>query len=216
METSEEKTVNMTDENGEFERVDTLPTDCVRCFPARRSQILGRRIATIILIALSISGIFGFTLVRREWLMVAISIVILVPSILVFIHTFLIASYRVALDYAEKKVILRYMFRKITIAFSNFECRDGKPDQADQLLSFAQSRNGPIGYLILDDVGADACYQTTSKDLDGMADFLRLKSEAVMIQAMYRGLPPAPIHEETEDEMDRIIKNATSSDVEKH
>ena len=134
-----------------------------------------------------------------------------VICIFIFIQTFLIASYRVALDYEDNQVVLRYMFQKIHIPFVDFDTKEGQPDRAEAQLSriFLRPRKAAVRYLILDNVRESACYQTTSKDLAGEEDFNQLKQEAENIRDVFRGrpsLPSEPVPEE--DEMTRIINSA--------
>ncbi len=144
-----------------------LPDSGVHCFPANPKQVLVRRIVTIVLLPILIAGI------------------ICVP---VFIQTFLITKYRVAIDYSNKKVILRYMFRLLPIDFESFDARLGEPDQVERMLVRAKSMVGKNQrmYLILDDINSDACYQTTSDDLASVSDFLTLKEETFLISQKYR------------------------------
>ena len=108
--------------------------------------------------------------------------------IVVFIHTFVIAKYRVAMDYQKNEVALRYMFNKITIPFDSFDAREGAADRATQLL-----QNSTLGanmvkadYLVLDNVYEEVCYQTSSKDLASKEDFDMLAKEAKLVSSVYK------------------------------
>lgn len=193
---------------------DSLLKDTVHCFPANRNTIMLRRILTAVLgIGFIASSVYFFLPASRSIGLSGFSIAGAIICILVFVQTFLIASYRVALDYTINEVVLRYQFTKIRIPFEDFDTREGKPDQASSLLTTLQksSSKPPVKYLILDNVRESACYQTTSKDLASPEDFDQLESEAKKIRDVYRGIPDAPpalIDED--DEMARIINSAMS------
>ncbi len=192
---------------------DILPKNTVHCFPARKSVITRRRILSVLCFALLAAGAVYFLLPA------SMSIGFFVLCLLgcavagtVFAHTFLIAGYRVALDYTEEQVVLRYMFQKIRIPFADFDTRTGTPDRAESMMSSLTALSGktPVKYLILDNVRESACYQTSNKDLDCEEDFNRLKVEAEDIRDVYRGKLQEPVKLDSEDEMDRIIQNAMS------
>lgn len=191
-----------------------LPVNTVHCFPARKSLILRRRVISGILGAGFLCGAVFFLQPGSFSIgLSAFAAIGLIGSILVFAQSFLIASYRVALDYEMNEVVLRYQFQKIRIPFDDFDTRDGQPDQAASLLSklSAGGKKDAVRYLILDNVRESACYQTTSKDLDGTEDFSKLKAEAENIRDAYRGKPDSPVEPETdEDEMTKIIRSARS------
>jgi hypothetical protein len=105
-------------------------------------------------------------------------------SILVFAQSFLIAKFRVAVDYNEKNVVLRYRYSKIAIPFENFDGRDGTPDQAEALIDKNFKKDATY-YLVLDDVFEDACYQTSSSDLESVDDFKQLREECFAIAEAY-------------------------------
>jgi hypothetical protein len=105
-------------------------------------------------------------------------------SILVFAQSFLIAKFRVAVDYNEKNVVLRYRYSKIAIPFENFDGRDGTPDQAEALID-KNFKKDQTFYLVLDDVFEDACYQTSSSDLESVDDFKQLREECFAIAEAY-------------------------------
>ena len=133
----------------------------------------------------------GYLLVGKQtpdiflWLVAAAFVVV---SAVVFIHTFVIAKYRVALDYKKNEVVLRYMFSKITIPFDSFDARDGEPDRATAMLkkSTMGANMKHVGYLILDNVYEEVCYQTSSKDLATQEDFDMLSKEAKLIASVYK------------------------------
>lgn len=188
---------------------DMLPKDTVHCYPASQKSIFLRRIACAALLLFSLFWGAYFLLPATFSIIFAIfSFVVALIAVLVIAQTFLIASYRVAVDYNNKQFILRYQFQKIKIDFANFETRDGKPDQAEELRSKAFNKNAGTQYLILDDIRSSACYQTSSRDLTGLADFLLLKKDAIDVQSAYRGLIVDAKEKDSEKEMDEIIKNS--------
>ena len=193
---------------------DILPRDTVHCYPARKSIITGRRITTVFLGAVLLSASVFFLLPEsRSITLMAFTSAGFIICLVVFLQSFLIAKYRVALDYVNKEVVLRYQFQKICIPFEDFDTRAGKPDEAQMQLSrmFLRATKVAPKYLILDNVRESACYQTSSKDLASPEDFDQLKAEAENIRDVYRGKPepePEPVKEE--DEMTRIINSALS------
>ena len=191
---------------------DVLPQDTVHCYPARKSMIIRRRIISGILGIGFIALVVFFLLPDSGSLGLAgFSAAGVVICLLVFIQSVLIASYRVALDYSNKEVVLRYQFQKIRIPFDDFDTREGKPDRAQEMMPVLNMKAAKeaVRYLILDNVRDSACYQTTSKDLSGPKDFDQLKMEAENIRDVYRGKPDAPKEPELEeDEMMRIINSA--------
>lgn len=193
-----------------------LPDNKVFCFPANKKQITVRRIVTSILGLASIAGIVFFLIPdTQNYIFSAILLVIFVINLLVFVQTFLIASFRVALDYNEKKVVLRYMFRRLHIDFENFDARDGVPDKAEQMIrqhAVGTERQNRM-FLILDDVHADACYQTTSADLASIADFLKLKEEAFKIASVYKAKEKTDALKNSVDEKDQSDYQSLISEV---
>ena len=167
---------------------ENLPTDTVHCFPANPKQILLRRIITAVVAILCFSA-FGYLIATRllNYLSLFLIGVVLAVCVLVFIQTFLIAGFRVAVDYEQNEVVLRYMFRKLKIPFEEFDCREGEPDQAQRAIGkLRASGNKPQRmYLILDNVHDDACYQTSSYDLASVSDFLKLKEETEQISRVF-------------------------------
>lgn len=172
------------------EELDKLPKDTVHCFPASKSQILKRRIITLAIATLDCAAV-GYLLVGKTQpspLLWGVFGAILVICLVVFIHTFVIAKYRVALDYKNKEVALRYMFSKITIPFDSFDARDGEADRAMQLLqnSTLGANMERVHYLVLDNVYEEVCYQTSSKDLASQEDFDLLAKEAKQIASVFK------------------------------
>jgi hypothetical protein len=90
----------------------------------------------------------------------------------------------VAVDYNEKNVVLRYRYSKIAIPFENFDGRDGTPDQAEALIDKNFKKDATF-YLVLDDVFEDACYQTSSSDLESVDDYKKLREECFAIAEAY-------------------------------
>ena len=167
------------------EKINQLPTEGVHCFPANAKQINSRRIiAAILFVAFTCGAIYCFT--KMDTLLIA-AIILAVAAIvvlLVFIQTFLIAKYRVAVDYNEKNVVLRFRYSTIKIPFENFDARVGTPDKAEALIDNNLSAGG-AQYLVLDNVYEDACFQTSTRDLASKEDFLKLKDEAFAIADAY-------------------------------
>lgn len=168
-------------------KVAKLPQEGVHCFAANGKQINVRRIITVPLMAITVVLGFFFLLSKYSNLIIACaSFACFVIAALVFAHTFLIAKYRIAVDYNEKKIILRYRYNLITIPFETFDAREGEPDRAEALLENSQlGGNEKVYYLVLDNVLDDACYQTTTKDLASKEDFFKLKDEAFAIADAY-------------------------------
>lgn len=168
-------------------KIAKLPKEGVHCFPANAKQISTRRIVTVILTLIFLGLSLYFFLSKSASLPLGgISAVVAIISALVFIQTFLIATYRVAVDYNNKEVVLRYKFSKIAIPFENFDARDGEPDKAEELIN-----NSNLGgsektyYLVLDNVFDEACFQTSTKDLASREDFFKLKEEVFAIADAY-------------------------------
>lgn len=172
------------------EELDKLPKDTVHCFPASKTQILRRRIICLVVAALVCAGV-GFLIAGNTdpgpLLWCVFGAIFLVCAV-VFVHTFVIAKYRVAMDYQKKEVALRYMFSKITIPFDSFDARDGAADRATQLIanSTIGANMAKVSYLILDNVYEEVCYQTSSKDLATKEDFDLLAKEAKAVAAVYK------------------------------
>ncbi len=196
---------------------ESLPHDTVHCFPHRASVILRRRLISILLSIGSAAGIvFSVSQDPITYLFMGACGICLIVCILVFSQSFLISQYRVAIDYGKKEVVLRYQFQKIRIAFENFDTKVGAPDRIEQIMEASPLHNGkaPIRYLILDDIKAEACYQTTSKDLASMQDFNQLKDEVTAIRAVYRADDEEDMDSKMseEEKIDKIIKTALEED----
>ena len=175
-------------ELGNKELIEKLPKEGVHCYPANASKITRNRIVSVIFFVIGVFLILVGLLkvsdgVLKIGLLVAggLSAVI---SILVFAQSFLIAKFRVAVDYNEKNVVLRYRYSKIAIPFENFDGRDGTPDQAEALIDKNFKKDSTY-YLVLDDVFEDACYQTSSSDLESVDDFKQLREECFAIAEAY-------------------------------
>ena len=185
MSENEEKIIEISQEE-----LDKLPKDTVHCFPASKSQILKRRILTVLIAAVD-AGLLGYLLVGDTAptpLLWCVFVAVFIVCAIVFIHTFVIAKYRVAMDYKNNEVALRYMFSKITIPFDSFDARDGEGDRVAQLLknSTLGANMEHVDYLILDNVYEEVCYQTSSKDLATKEDFDLLVKEAKAVSAVYK------------------------------
>jgi len=169
------------------ELVKALPQEGVHCFPASSKVINRNRIVSAIFAVLGIAGGIYFLLAEVKSIALAICcFVVTLISILVFAQSFLIAKYRVAVDYKNKNVVLRYRYSSIEIPFENFDARDGSPDRAEALVEGSiLGGKDKVQYLILDDVLDDACYQTSSRDLASIEDFNTLKAEALKIAEAY-------------------------------
>ena len=169
------------------EKLAKLPKEGVHCFAANGKQINTRRIVTIPLMLVTVVlGCFFLLSKYSNIALACLSFACFVISVLVFVHTFLIANYRIAVDYNEKKIILRYRYSLITIPFETFDAREGEPDRAEALLENSQlGGNEKVYYLVLDNVLDDACYQTTTKDLASKEDFFKLKDEVFAIADAY-------------------------------
>ena len=113
-----------------------------------------------------------------------IGVLLAICFVLVFCQTFLVAKFRVAVDYNEKNIVLRYRYSKILIPFENFDARDGAPDQAEAMIDKNFNKEGNA-YLVLDDVFEDACYQTSIADLESKEDFEKLKEDCFAIAEAY-------------------------------
>ena len=178
----------MANELENKELIEKLPKEGVHCFPANPSKISRNRIVSVIFFIIGLFLFFyGLLMVSDNIIKIALLVVgglSSIISILVFAQSFLIAKFRVAVDYNEKNVVLRYRYSKISIPFENFDGRDGTPDQAEALIdkNFKKESNF---YLVLDDVFEDACYQTSSSDLESLDDFKQLREEAFAIAEAY-------------------------------
>ena len=193
------------------EELDKLPKNTVHCFPASKTQILRRRIITIVLM-LAVCGALGYLIFAGEMpspLIWGVTGAIFLVSLVVFIHTFVIAKYRVAMDYQKNEVVLRYMFSKITIPFDSFDAREGAADRATVML-----QNSALGaslqnnnYLVLDNVYAEVCYQTSSKDLATQEDFDTLLKEAKLVASVYKAKEKYDALKTDEEEDTKPVSN---------
>ena len=166
-------------------KISALPQEGVHCFPANAKQINSRRVITAILFVLfAMAAIFGFMKMGMYIILACAGILGVIISVLVFAQTFLIAKYRVAVDYNEKNVVLRFRYSNIKIPFESFDARDGAPDRAEALVD-GNFSNERAMYLVLDNVFEDACFQTSTRDLASKEDFLKLKEEAFAIAEAY-------------------------------
>ncbi len=164
-----------------------LPQEGVHCFPANEAQIKNRRIITVILMVvfIALAVVFCLVLANKQYILGAVSGVGFIISLLVFVQTFMIEKFRVAIDYNEKKLVLRYKFSLIDIPFDSFDAREGEPDKAEEMLNNAVNKGAVTQYLVLDNVFDEACYQTSSKDLASVEDFTKLKEESLAIADAY-------------------------------
>ena len=175
-------------ELGNKELIEKLPKEGVHCYPANASKITRNRIVSVIFFVIGVFLVLvGLLKVSDGMLKIGLLVVgglSAVISILVFAQSFLIAKFRVAVDYNEKNVVLRYRYSKIAIPFENFDGRDGTPDQAEALIDKNFKKDATF-YLVLDDVFEDACYQTSSSDLESVDDFKQLREECFAIAEAY-------------------------------
>ncbi|MCR4556589.1 MAG: hypothetical protein K5779_02035 [Saccharofermentans sp.] len=173
---------------GNKELIEKLPKEGVHCYPANPSKISRNRILSVIFFVIGLFLVF-IGLLKVSDTIVKIGLMVIgglscLISILVFAQSFLIAKFRVAVDYNEKSVVLRYRYSKISIPFENFDGRDGTPDQAEALIDKNFKKDATF-YLVLDDVFEDACYQTSSSDLESVDDFKQLREECFQIAEAY-------------------------------
>lgn len=189
----------------EKDNADSLPKGTVHCFPANPKQILIRRVATIIVILLCIAGaIYALMSTPINYYLLFLIGLAFIVSALVFAQTFLIAGFRVAVDYEQNEVVLRYMFRKLKIPFEEFDSREGEPDRAQRAIGklSANASGHRRMYLILDNVHDDACYQTSSYDLASESDFLKLKEEADQVARAYKAREKFEAEQKAQAEQD--------------
>ena len=178
----------MTNELENKELIEKLPKEGVHCYPASASKITRNRITSVIFFVIGVSLVLvGLLKVSDNLLKIGLLVaggLMALISILVFAQSFLIAKFRVAVDYNEKNVVLRYRYSKIAIPFENFDGRDGTPDQAEAIID-KNFKKDTTYYLVLDDVFEDACYQTSSSDLESIDDFKQLREECFAIAEAY-------------------------------
>lgn len=166
-------------------KISALPQEGIHCFPANAKQINSRRVITAILFVLfAMAAIYGFMKMGMLIILACVGVLGAIISVLVFAQTFLIAKYRVAVDYNEKNIVLRFRYSNIKIPFESFDARDGAPDRAEALVD-GNFSNERAMYLVLDNVFEDACFQTSTRDLASKEDFLKLKEEAFAIADAY-------------------------------
>ena len=170
------------------ELIAKLPKDGVHCYAGNPGKITRNRVLSLVMFALSAAlAVFGFINAKNGVVMIAlggVGIVLALCFVLVFCQTFLVAKFRVAVDYNNKNIVLRYRYSKIEIPFENFDARDGAPDQAEALID-KNFKKGGNAYLVLDDVFEDACYQTSIADLESKEDFEKLKADCFAIADAY-------------------------------
>ena len=177
-----------TEEFVNKELIEKLPKEGVHCYAGNPGKINRNRILSLVMFVLSAAlAVFGFVKAGNGMVMLilgGIGVLLAICFILVFCQTFLVAKFRVAVDYNEKNIVLRYRYSKILIPFENFDARDGVPDQAEAMIdkNFNKAENA---YLVLDDVFEDACYQTSIADLESKEDFEKLKADCFAIADAY-------------------------------
>ena len=171
-------------EFGDAEKIAKLPQEGVHCYPGSAKKINRNRIVSAVFcVALAAGTAACFLLANGNYTLMlfgGVCAIGVIVSILVFCQTFLVAKYRVAVDYNEKAVVLRYRYSTISIPFENFDGREGKPDEAQALIDKNFNKGGNE-YLILDDVFQDACYQTSMTDLESAEDFKKLRDDCFAI-----------------------------------
>ena len=166
-------------------KIEKLPSEGVHCFPASGKQITVRRVISgILFLAFGALAVFGFIKMGSLLPAAIIACVGALITLLVFVQSFLIAKYRVAVDYNEKNVVLRFRFSTIKIPFENFDAREGEPDRAEALVDKNMGGEKAM-YLVLDNVFEDACFQTSTRDLASREDFLKLREETFAIADAY-------------------------------
>ena len=171
------------------ELIEKLPKEGVHCYPANPSKISRNRVVSAIFFIVGLFLLFYGLLKVSDNFIVKIALLVVgglscIISVLVFAQSFLIAKFRVAVDYNEKSVVLRYRYSKISIPFENFDGRDGTPDQAEAIIDKNFKKDTTL-YLVLDDVFEDACYQTSSSDLESLDDFKQLREDCFAIAEAY-------------------------------
>ena len=209
-------------EFGDAEKIAKLPQEGVHCYPGSAKKINRNRIVSAILfVALAAGTAACFLMANGNYtlmLLGGVCAVGIIVSILVFCQTFLVAKFRVAVDYNEKNIVLRYRYSKILIPFENFDGREGKPDEAQALIDKNFNKGGNE-YLILDDVFQDACYQTSATDLESVEDFKKLRDDCYAIADAYGAMnskDKVKFYYEKDDEVetepvsdiDKMIKEA--------
>ena len=170
------------------ELIAKLPQEGVHCYAGNPGKIMRNRVVSLIMFALSVAlavvGIINRANGMLMLILAGLGVLLAVCFILVFCQTFLVAQFRVAVDYNNKNIVLRYRYSKILIPFENFDARDGAPDQAEAMIDKNFNKEGN-SYLVLDDVFQDACYQTSIADLESKEDFEKLKADCFAIADAY-------------------------------
>lgn len=170
------------------ELIAKLPQEGVHCYAGNPGKIMRNRVVSMIMFALSVAlavvGIINRANGMLMLILAGLGVLLAVCFILVFCQTFLVAQFRVAVDYNNKNIVLRYRYSKILIPFENFDARDGSPDQAEAMIDKNFNKEGN-SYLVLDDVFQDACYQTSIADLESKEDFEKLKADCFAIADAY-------------------------------
>ncbi len=170
------------------ELIAKLPQEGVHCYAGNPGKIMRNRVVSLIMFALSVAlavvGIINRANGMLMLILAGLGVLLAVCFILVFCQTFLVAQFRVAVDYNNKNIVLRYRYSKILIPFENFDARDGSPDQAEAMIDKNFNKEGN-SYLVLDDVFQDACYQTSIADLESKEDFEKLKADCFAIADAY-------------------------------
>ena len=165
------------------ELIAKLPKEGVHCYAGNPGKIMRNRILSLVMFALSVAlavvGIINRANGMLMLILACVGILLAVCFVLVFCQTFLVAKFRVAVDYNNKNIVLRYRYSKILIPFENFDARDGSPDQAEAMIDKNFNKEGNA-YLVLDDVFEDACYQTSIADLESREDFEKLNADMVV------------------------------------
>ena len=178
----------METEFGDAAKIAKLPQEGVHCYPGSKNKISRNRILSAIFFVAFLAGAVLFILkASGNFVFIALGVVcaiLAVCMVLVFCQTFLVAKYRVAVDYNDKEVVLRYRYSQIKIPFENFDARQGKPDEAEALIDKNFNKGGNED-LVLDDVFQDACYQTSAVDLESREDFNKLKEDCFAIADAY-------------------------------
>ena len=209
----------METEFGDAAKIAKLPQEGVHCYPGSAKKINRNRIVSAILcVALAAGTAACFLMANGNYtimLLGGVCAIGIIVSILVFCQTFLVAKYRVAVDYNEKAVVLRYRYSTISIPFENFDGREGKPDEAQALIDKNFNKGGNE-YLILDDVFQDACYQTSATDLESVEDFKKLRDDCYAIADAYGARNSKDkvkfYYEKDEDDID---ENTDDDDIDK-
>lgn len=165
-------------------KINALPKDDMHCYPANEKQIKTRRVATIVIAIVGAAlTVLGLCLKTKSIPLAVIGILAVIICALVYAQSFLIEKYRVAVDYKNKEIVLRYRFSLIKIPFEAFDARDGEPDRAEAMLNNAKHQ--VVNYLILDNVFEEACFQTSTGDLASKEDFNKLRDDAFAIAEAY-------------------------------